>query len=130
MFVGQLRKWRSLCCLFLLFGCSGGGGAGDSSFVGTTGGACPSIPVSQLQVTETSPANGQNNVYVGSSISVTFNTCIDISTVNSSSFVVFGASGFVAGNYSYVPSAYKVTFTPSSNMDYFAAYAVTITTAV
>ena len=114
---------------FTYGGCGAGGGGGSSTDENSEGDYTAS-PAAELQVTGTSPFNSQNNVYVGTSISVEFNTNVNMSTVNSTSFIVFGAGDQVAGSYSYNSSTYTVTFTPTSNLAYNSAYAVTLTSAI
>ncbi len=78
-----------------------------------------------VQVT---PPNGASGVFVGASVSVRFNTCLDVSTVTSANFHL-ASLGFVAGSLSYDASTATVTFHPTSNLAYNTVYIVGVTGA-
>lgn len=85
-----------------------------------TAGVCP-------LVIDTNPDNAATNVPLNQVITVTFNEEMDPSTLNSSSFIVTGAST-IAGTLTY--SGVTATFTPSVNLTPNTTYVVRITTAV
>lgn len=85
-----------------------------------TAGVCP-------LVIDTNPDNAATNVPLNQVITVTFNEEMDPSTINSSSFIVTGAST-IAGTLTY--SGVTATFTPSVNLTPNTTYVVRITTAV
>ena len=85
-----------------------------------TAGVCP-------LVIETNPDNAATNVPLNQVITVTFNEEMNPSTINSSSFIVTGAST-IAGTLTY--SGVTATFTPSVNLTPNTTYVVRITTAV
>ena len=85
-----------------------------------TAGICP-------MVIDTNPDNAATNVPLNQVITVTFNEEMNPSTINSSSFIVTGAST-IAGTLTY--SGVTATFTPSVNLTPNTTYVVRITTAV
>ncbi|MCW1148558.1 Ig-like domain-containing protein [Flavobacterium lacisediminis] len=85
-----------------------------------TAGVCP-------LVIDTNPDNAATNVPLNQVITVTFNEEMNPSTINSSSFIVTGAST-IAGTLTY--SSVTATFTPSVNLTPNTTYVVRITTAV
>jgi hypothetical protein len=85
-----------------------------------TAGVCP-------LVIDTNPDNAATNVPLNQVITVTFNEEMNPSTINSSSFIVTGAST-IAGTLTY--SGVTATFTPSVNLTPNTTYVVSITTAV
>ena len=85
-----------------------------------TAGVCP-------LVIDTNPDNAATNVPLNQVITVTFNEEMNPSTINSSSFIVTGAST-IAGTLTY--SGVTATFTPSVNLTPNTTYVVRITTAV
>jgi hypothetical protein len=85
-----------------------------------TAGVCP-------LVIDTNPDNAATNVPLNQVITVTFNEEMNPTTINSSSFIVTGAST-IAGTLTY--SGVTATFTPSVNLTPNTTYVVKITTAV
>jgi hypothetical protein len=79
-------------------------------------------------VVQVTPPNSATGVFVGASVSVRFNTCLDVSTVTSSNFHL-ASLGFVAGSLSYDAATATVTFRPSANLAYATAYIVGVTGA-
>ena len=80
------------------------------------------------KVTSTSPGNGETGFSVISSIATTFSQAVKSNSINSSSFLVSGPSGPVAGNLTV--SGNRVTFSPNPFLEGLTVYTVTITTAV
>ena len=85
-----------------------------------TAGLCPTI----IDVT---PDNADTNVPLNQVITVTFNEEMNPSTINSSSFVVTGAST-ISGSLSY--SGTTATFIPTANLKPNTTYVLKVTTAV
>ena len=85
-----------------------------------TAGLCP-------MVIDTNPDNAATNVPLNQVITVTFNEEMNPSTINSSSFIVTGAST-IAGTLTY--SGVTATFTPNANLTPNTTYVVKITTTV
>jgi len=126
-----MRYFRNGLIIFFLFiyslsltGCGGGGGSSGGST------PCTAASVPNLAVTSTNPVNGATNVSVKTNIAATFNTCVDMSTVNSSSIVISDLSGIVPGSFSFDGSTYTLTFNPSRDLAYNSGVAVAISTTV
>jgi hypothetical protein len=81
-----------------------------------------------LSVVQVTPSNGVSGVFVGASVSVRFNTCLDVSTVTATNFHL-ASLGFVAGSLGYDASTATVTFHPTSNLAYSTVYLVGVTGA-
>ena len=94
-------------------------GCADDNFQETVG-VCP-------MVVATNPANLATNVPLNQVITVTFNEEMNPSTINSTSFIVTGAST-IGGTITY--SGVTATFTPTGNLTTNTTYVVRITTAV
>lgn len=118
----------TLCIGFLASCGGGGGGSGGGSAVPST--PCTDLAVSNLQLLSTSPANGASNVTVNTSITATFNTCVNMSTVNSTSFLVTNGGMPVSGSYSLDGANHAVVFTPASPLSYNSTYLVAISNQV
>jgi hypothetical protein len=106
-----------------LAACSGSssGGAGP-------GASCSLPAASSLSVVEVSPPNLATGVFVGASVTLRFNTCLDPSTVTSANFHL-ASLGFVAGSLGYDPATATVTFHPSASLAYSTTYIVAVTGA-
>ena len=120
-------------CIGVLASCGGGGGAGAGGAVGGSvaqSTPCTDLAVSNLQLLSASPAIGASNVTVNTSITATFNTCVKMSTVNSSSFLVTNGGSPVAGSYSLDGANHAVVFTPASPLSYNSMYLVAISNQV
>lgn len=113
-------------CLAFLTSCGGGGGGGN--VVPST--PCTDLTATNLQILSTTPANVASNVSVNTSISATFNTCVNMSTVNSTSFLVSNGGAPIAGSYSMDGANHAVVFTPSSPLSYGSTYLVAISNKV
>ncbi|HPF04568.1 MAG TPA: Ig-like domain-containing protein [Spirochaetota bacterium] len=81
-------------------------------------------------VVSVSPAAGGVDVPVSSNIVVQFDDNIDLSTVTTSTFIVDGGAGAIAGAYTIDALLRTVTFNPSSDMAGFTNYNVTLTTGI
>lgn len=115
-----------LFAALLISGCGGGGGGGGT----TTVTDCTGATVSNLSITDKSPANNATNVSVNTKITATFNTCIDMSTINTSSFMLTSNGFALPGSYAFDGTSYTVSFTPSSPLDYNGVYIVLISDTV
>jgi hypothetical protein len=102
------------------FGCGGGGGGGD----GGGGGS------SELSILSTTPGSGATGVAVGAHITVTFNSNINASTLNASTFTLTGPDGLIDGSVSYNSVSKTSTFTPSYSLPPLTQYTATLTTGV
>lgn len=91
-------------------GPGGGGGVGS----------CTLAPASTLAVVQVVPANAASGVFVGSDVSVRFNTCLDPATVTATN-IRLASLGFVAGSLGYDASTATVTFHPSAHLAYDTA---------
>lgn len=76
------------------------------------------------------PPNGATNVSVNTRIAATFNTCVNMSTVSSASFLVSNGGAPIAGSYSLDGENHAVVFTPASPLNYNSTYLVVISNTV
>ncbi len=81
-----------------------------------------------INAVSVSPSSGASGVSVGTSISVAFTDDIDMTTVNSSTFIITPNPG--TGIYSYDPLLRTVTFTPDTSLSYSTLYAINLTTDI
>jgi RHS repeat-associated protein len=81
-----------------------------------TTGASGTVNTTQPSVVSISPANGASAVSVNSTVVLTFNEPIDLTTVNDTTVQIesSGSSGVLAGSYSLDASGTVLTFTPLS----------------
>ncbi len=77
-----------------------------------------------MEISSVSPVNSATGVSIGTDISASFTSDIDMSTVNSSTFSVNG--GAVTGAFSYDPSTRTVVLTPASELLHNTLYTVNI----
>lgn len=77
-----------------------------------------------MEISSVSPVNNATGVLIGTDISASFTSDIDMSTVNSSTFSVNG--GAVTGAFSYDPSSMRVIFTPASELLHNTLYTIDI----
>src|SRR6266478_6688074 len=100
--------------------------AACNSTPGGSSGPCTLPPASSLSVVKIQPAQGATGVFAGSNVSVTFNTCLDSSTVKAPNVLLATGTTFVAGSVSHdVPTA-TVIFDPSANLAYSAFYTLAV----
>jgi len=88
--------------------------------------SCSLPAAASLTVVQVIPPSNARGVFVGASVSVRFNTCLDVSTVTSMNFHL-ASLGFVAGSLSYDAPTATVTFKPSSNLAYDTLYLFGVT---
>ncbi|MGD8641919.1 MAG: Ig-like domain-containing protein [Gammaproteobacteria bacterium] len=117
-------------CIGMLAACGGGGGGGNSGNQSAQATPCTDAAVSDLQLTSVSPSNGASNVSVHTSISATFNTCVNMSTIDTNTFAVSNGGLPIAGSYVLDGENYTVVFTPSSDLVYDSAYVVAISNTI
>jgi len=113
------RASKVTCFLLLLFlqvSC-GGGASGTSSASTATG------------VAKVTPDSGSAGILTSGSISVSFNTRMDASTVNADTLQVAGPEGTVSGIVSYDGST-TATFTPTAPLMPLTTYTATLSTGV
>ena len=96
------------------------GGSNQTTFTGL-----PAGPV----VVSVLPADGATSVATNATITATFNTDMQSSTINGSTFYVIGPTGQVSGTVSYSTGTRTAVFTPGSALAEAAIYTATITTA-
>ena len=90
----------------------------------TTGSAPDTTPPT---VSETLPADNQNDVPLSTTITVQFSEQINASCINTNSFTLDNG---VTGTVTYDGSSRTATFTPSTDLDFDTNYIATITTDV
>lgn len=81
-------------------------------------------------VIETIPEDGDENIPVATSVTVTFTEPIVQSTVNSTSFLMSGPGGSVTGNFQFQNNNSTVIFVPAAQLEADVSYTVTLTTAI
>jgi len=79
-------------------------------------------------VVSTFPEDGATDVLVDSVVTATFNEAMNSSTINTSTFTLFGSE--VSGAVTYDPATYAVTFTPDANLEYNHTYTAALSTAI
>jgi len=77
-------------------------------------------------VSSVSPLDGDIDVAVSTTVSVTFSEAMDADTITTSSFTLDSVSGSV----SYDSGTYTATFTPSADLDEDTTYTATLSTAI
>ena len=74
------------------------------------------------------PANGATDVAINAAISVSFDEALSPGTVNTSTFLLTGPAGPVAGSVRY--SGTTATFTPLANLQNSSSYTAIVTTGI
>ena len=105
----------------------GGGGGGANEGNGNGGDIGNVVTPTILNM---NPIDGSSNVAVDIILTVTFDSDIDESTVNGSSFTLSSTNGFVDGVINYDVSSRTATFTPNANLETDVLYTATLTTVV
>ena len=111
---------------FVLSSCGGGGGGSTTD----TGTGCSSPVVQNFAITSVSPVNNATNVSVNAKITATFNGCVNMATINSSSFIVSNGGFPLSGNYSFDSNTYTLSFTPTNLLNYNDIYVVAVSNTV
>lgn len=73
-------------------------------------------------VSSTSPSSGATGAAVDSKISVTFSEAMDVSTINTDSFTLYGAGSSVAVSGTVTYSGTVATFIPATSLSPFSTY--------
>jgi ketosteroid isomerase-like protein len=83
-------------------------------------------------ITSTNPASGASNVFIDTSVSATFSTAMDPTTINNATFrlVVTAGGAPVSGTVAYDAASQIATFTPSANLAPSTQYTATVSSAV
>lgn len=125
----MLRKWISGTALTLAAAALlTAAGCGETTTTQSTGelsqGTVPGVPKASLIVTNTAPYNGQLDVSQDSTVTVSFNTNINPSSVNATNFRVERAadSAQVAGTFTTNPLS--IVFTPAAPLQIGTLYRV------
>jgi hypothetical protein len=100
--------------LFALAGALSGCGSGSSP----PGPACSLPSAASLSVVEVSPANGANGVFVGTDVSIRFNTCLDPATISSTNVILVAGTSFVAAALRYDAVTATVVIDPEASLAY------------
>lgn len=108
-----------LIATLALMACSGGGGGSS----GGSGGG-PNGPISPVQLSQTVPFDGAQNVSLTSSVSAQFSEAMDSSSFTPATFTLFRGIEQVAGSVSV--SGSLAVFTPSAELRSFETYTATI----
>lgn len=82
------------------------------------------------EVISSSPANGEINVSVDKTISVTFNKFINTATVTNATFYIENVSGTFTFSQSFSPDRHTVLFDPDVTLEYDTTYQLIITTGI
>ena len=83
-------------------------------------------------ITSTNPANGASSVFIDTSVSATFSTAMDPTTISNATFSVAVTAGGapVNGTVAYDSASQIATFTPSANLAPNTQYTATVSSAV
>src|SRR5262245_60544675 len=99
-------------------GCGGDGpGMGD---------LCTLPPASDLTAVETYPVNEATGVFVGATLRVRFNTCVDESTLTTPSVLLANFGTLVPGRIGYEAATATVLFDPTADLEYASQYALLV----
>jgi hypothetical protein len=105
----------------LLTGCNSG------SSRSSAGPTC-ALPAAQtLSVVEVSPASGASGVFVGTNVSLRFNTCVDAASVGSTSVLLAAGTSFVSVALRYDAATATLVLDPSANLAYGQLHLVSVT---
>jgi len=83
-------------------------------------------------ITSTNPASGASSVFIDTSVSATFSTAMDPTTISNATFtlVVTAGGAPVSGTVAYDAASKIATFTPSANLAPNTQYTATVSSAV
>lgn len=118
----NLKLFRVLIYSFLLmttfvFACK------KDDFKDEVAGDCPVI-------VSTDPMNKAVDVVLNKVITITFNTMMDFSTINSSTFIIKQGTTIISGKYQTVVNSKTFTFVPDVPLSPFLVYSGVVTTGV
>jgi hypothetical protein len=86
--------------------------------------------VTSPSVTNSTPADGDTNVAIDSSISVTFNDNLNTGTVNATNIILTGGGGAVPVSVSYNNAERRATIVPNAPLDNDTVYTLSLTSGV
>lgn len=104
----------SLSVLLLASAIAGCGGSSGSD----PGPTCSLPQAASLSVVEVTPANFATGVFVGTNVTLRFNTCLDAATINSTNLWLVTGTSFVAATLGYDPATATVTIDPTADLAY------------
>jgi len=88
------------------------------------------VPHAAPQVKDYGPSSNEKAVAVTTPVFVDFSEPINMATVNSSTFQLFGPSGQVNGSFDSLQNWARVVFRPSNALEFNTKYTISLTTAV
>jgi hypothetical protein len=112
-------SWLFTAVVFAL-GCSGGGSGGGTPPPQT----CPTVAA--LQVVSTTPEDGQSGVSVQAVVTVRFNTCVDLQSVNATTVSLRRGVTAIPGSFSWDAAQSALVFEPAAALAYGAEYVFTV----
>lgn len=121
MIQGFIRLLGTSIMAVLLTACGGGGGGGGGGGNSTP---CTNATVTNLELVSSNPSNAQSNVSVNTAIELTFNTCVNMSSVNSTTTFITEGGASVSGSFSFDGTTRTLRFTPSAPFSYGASVVV------
>jgi hypothetical protein len=104
----------------LALGCSGGERGGDTPPPRT----CPSVAA--LEVISSTPEHGQSGVSVQAAITVRFNTCVDLESVNATTTSLRRGLTAIPGSFSWDAAQSALVFEPVAALAYGTEYVFTV----
>jgi hypothetical protein len=107
--------------LAALAACSSGGSA-----PGPAPGACALPPAAALSIVEVSPADDATGAFVGTNVSLRFNTCLDAATVTSANVWLIAGPTYVSAALRYEPATATVIIDPIADLGYSRLHLVAV----
>jgi hypothetical protein len=104
----------------LALGCSGGESGGGTPPPRT----CPTVPA--LEVVSSTPEHGQSGVSVQAAVTVRFNTCVDLQTVDATTTSLRRGATAVPGSLSWDAAQSALVFEPAAALAYGTEYVFTV----
>jgi alpha-tubulin suppressor-like RCC1 family protein len=81
-------------------------------------------------VTATAPTNGATSVALTATVSATFNTTMNASTITASNFTLLSPAGAVTGTVAYNSTSKTATFTPSASLTAGQSYTANLSAGI
>jgi hypothetical protein len=103
------------------------GCGGSSSAPAPAGSTCSLPAASPLSVVQVVPAADATGVFVGASVTVRFNTCLDPATVTANNFWLVAGTSLIQCAVGYDPATATVTIDPTPNLAYSTLHSVAVT---
>lgn len=111
--------------LWALLAAGCGGSSPPAPAVPPPGAGCSLPPAASLQVVQQNPALSATGVWIGTKVTLTFNTCVDPATVGIATFILATDLGTILPrSVSYDPATATVTISPASVLAYSTWYVV------